>query len=557
MSVKKLFIAFVLIIGIFSFNSTVKANEIYSIDTEVEILEDGSGNITQTWNTFVDEGTEFFIPIQYLNHMNLKNVSVSMDGREFEFVDDWDIDKSFEEKAYKYGILETDEGYEISFGMSEREVRTYDIKFTYENMVQSFTDKDGFNVRFVNNDMDPAPRRVSLSMHSPVIDFSEDNTKIWAFGYNGNINFDNGNIVARSTSEFDSSNHLTTLVEIEKGHFSPTYISNYSFEDLKVEAFEGSSYSQGDTEFENSNFNSMEEEFDMRILLIIPASLLVVFGAIVGASNKMKTKFNNKNIPINNSMSQEIPLDGNINANYYFLRNTYKNDQDSVELNFNLLTAYFAKWAEEGILSNEFKILKSPSFNEESFEKKLWDFIIKGGVFQNKIDSEQLENYTEENYYEFMNLFTLANREGFDFSLKNDYIRKDKKFLVVTEYNLTDKGKNELNKVYGFKNYINDSSFYEEFNKENSKKLKEIFIYSNLYSDNEKLVKFLDDKVDKNQNFGYFPYYLFYINSNQHRASVSKGYETGINNASSGSGGGASFGGGGGFSGGGSGGGAR
>lgn len=557
MSVKKLFIAFVLIIGIFSFNSTVKANEIYSIDTEVEILEDGSGNITQTWNTFVDEGTEFFIPIQYLNHMNLKNVSVSMDGREFEFVDDWDIDKSFEEKAYKYGILETDEGYEISFGMSEREVRTYDIKFTYENMVQSFTDKDGFNVRFVNNDMDPAPRRVSLSMHSPVIDFSEDNTKIWAFGYNGNINFDNGNIVARSTSEFDSSNHLTTLVEIEKGHFSPTYISNYSFEDLKVEAFEGSSYSQGDTEFENSNFNSMEEEFDMRILLIIPASLLVVFGAIVGASNKMKTKFNNKNIPINNSMSQEIPLDGNINANYYFLRNTYKNDQDSVELNFNLLTAYFAKWAEEGILSNEFKILKSPSFNEESFEKKLWDFIIKGGVFQNKIDSEQLENYTEENYYEFMNLFTLANREGFDFSLKNDYIRKDKKFLVVTEYNLTDKGKNELNKVYGFKNYINDNSFYEEFNKENSKKLKEIFIYSNLYSDNEKLVKFLVDKVDKNQNFGYFPYYLFYINSNQHRASVSKGYETGINNASSGSGGGASFGGGGGFSGGGSGGGAR
>lgn len=557
MSVKKLFIAFVLIIGIFSFNSTVKANEIYSIDTEVEILEDGSGNITQIWNTFVDEGTEFFIPIQYLNHMNLKNVSVSMDGREFEFVDDWDIDKSFEEKAYKYGILETDEGYEISFGMSEREVRTYDIKFTYENMVQSFTDKDGFNVRFVNNDMDPAPRRVSLSMHSPVIDFSEDNTKIWAFGYNGNINFDNGNIVARSTSEFDSSNHLTTLVEIEKGHFSPTYISNYSFEDLKVEAFEGSSYSQGDTEFENSNFNSMEEEFDMRILLIIPASLLVVFGAIVGASNKMKTKFNNKNIPINNSMSQEIPLDGNINANYYFLRNTYKNDQDSVELNFNLLTAYFAKWAEEGILSNEFKILKSPSFNEESFEKKLWDFIIKGGVFQNKIDSEQLENYTEENYYEFMNLFTLANREGFDFSLKNDYIRKDKKFLVVTEYNLTDKGKNELNKVYGFKNYINDNSFYEEFNKENSKKLKEIFIYSNLYSDNEKLVKFLDDKVDKNQNFGYFPYYLFYINSNQHRASVSKGYETGINNASSGSGGGASFGGGGGFSGGGSGGGAR
>lgn len=557
MSVKKLFIAFVLIIGIFSFNSTVKANEIYSIDTEVEILEDGSGNITQTWNTFVDEGTEFFIPIQYLNHMNLKNVSVSMDGREFEFVDDWDIDKSFEEKAYKYGILETDEGYEISFGMSEREVRTYDIKFTYENMVQSFTDKDGFNVRFVNNDMDPAPRRVSLSMHSPVIDFSEDNTKIWAFGYNGNINFDNGNIVARSTSEFDSSNHLTTLVEIEKGHFSPTYISNYSFEDLKVEAFEGSSYSQGDTEFENSNFNSMEEEFDMRILLIIPASLLVVFGAIVGASNKMKTKFNNKNIPINNSMSQEIPLDGNINANYYFLRNTYKNDQDSVELNFNLLTAYFAKWAEEGILSNEFKILKSPSFNEESFEKKLWDFIIKGGVFQNKIDSEQLENYTEENYYEFMNLFTLANREGFDFSLKNDYIRKDKKILVVTEYNLTDKGKNELNKVYGFKNYINDNSFYEEFNKENSKKLKEIFIYSNLYSDNEKLVKYLDDKVDKNQNFGYFPYYLFYINSNQHRASVSKGYETGINNASSGSGGGASFGGGGGFSGGGSGGGAR
>lgn len=557
MSVKKLFIAFVLIIGIFSFNSTVKANEIYSIDTEVEILEDGSGNITQTWNTFVDEGTEFFIPIQYLNHMNLKNVSVSMDGREFEFVDDWDIDKSFEEKAYKYGILETDEGYEISFGMSEREVRTYDIKFTYENMVQSFTDKDGFNVRFVNNDMDPAPRRVSLSMHSPVIDFSEDNTKIWAFGYNGNINFDNGNIVARSTSEFDSSNHLTTLVEIEKGHFSPNYISNYSFEDLKVEAFEGSSYSQGDTEFENSNFNSIEEEFDMRILLIIPASLLVVFGAIVGASNKMKTKFNNKNIPINNSMSQEIPLDGNINANYYFLRNTYKNDQDSVELNFNLLTAYFAKWAEEGILSNEFKILKSPSFNEESFEKKLWDFIIKGGVFNNKIDSEQLENYTEENYYEFMNLFTLANREGFDFSLKNDYIRKDKKILVVTEYNLTDKGKNELNKVYGFKNYINDNSFYEEFNKENSKKLKEIFIYSNLYSDNEKLVKYLDDKVDKNQNFGYFPYYLFYINSNQHRASVSKGYETGINNASSGSGGGASFGGGGGFSGGGSGGGAR
>src|SRR5699024_11987111 len=51
-----------------------------------------------------------------------------------------DIDASFEEKAYKYGVLDVDNGYELAWGISEYGPQEYNLSYSLSNMVRELED---------------------------------------------------------------------------------------------------------------------------------------------------------------------------------------------------------------------------------------------------------------------------------------------------------------------------------------------------------------------------------------------------------------------------------
>lgn len=246
---KQFITTFFCFIFILIFSTLSKANsddKIHSIDITVQILENGDAKITEEWHVSNGSGgTEWYKPIDNLNHMGLEDFKVSFDGWEgVNEYDDWIVQNNFNDKMNRFGINYTSEdSFELCWGKTKRNTNmTYKIEYTYTNFVQQFTDGNGFNVKFVNDNMDPAPKRVNLTIKPYKGEFSENNSNIWAFGTsNGSINFEDGEIIFRG-KRFRKHNYLTVLVKSNNTTLPSTCTGQGTFEDLKNKALEGSDY---------------------------------------------------------------------------------------------------------------------------------------------------------------------------------------------------------------------------------------------------------------------------------------------------------------------------
>lgn len=72
----------------------------------MDIFIDKQGNalVTETWNAYVTSGTEGWHPYYNLGNSVISDVSASMDGKDFETVDDWNVNSSLSEKANKTSL---------------------------------------------------------------------------------------------------------------------------------------------------------------------------------------------------------------------------------------------------------------------------------------------------------------------------------------------------------------------------------------------------------------------------------------------------------------------
>ena len=98
----------------------VYANTIDKIDMSIYIDKNGDGIITESWVANVNKGTELYHPYYNIGKASITDVSASMDGKEYETITNWDVEDSFQDKAYKTGIYrpQRDE-YDICAGISQ------------------------------------------------------------------------------------------------------------------------------------------------------------------------------------------------------------------------------------------------------------------------------------------------------------------------------------------------------------------------------------------------------------------------------------------------------
>ena len=95
--IKKLLTAVPLILVLCS-ATAFAANNVSEIDIDVTIRDDGSAYIVQNWQGTFNEGTENYIPIN-TEDIAVSEFMVSDINGNYTFVENWDVDLSFEEKA--------------------------------------------------------------------------------------------------------------------------------------------------------------------------------------------------------------------------------------------------------------------------------------------------------------------------------------------------------------------------------------------------------------------------------------------------------------------------
>jgi len=216
-------------------------NKIEQIQMEVFIHDDGSAKVKETRLVDLYEGTENYIAFGNLGNAFIENFKVSEDGRAYETVDNWNLDASREEKAFKSGIIETAEGIELSWGIGEYGQHEYILEYESTNFIKQLNDAQMLYWQFVNSNMDPPPENVSIEIEANE-NFTQENTSIWMFGHLGAIQLSNGKIMAATHTPMTSNSYVVILTKFKNGMFQADDVIDQSFTQVQNEAFVGSDY---------------------------------------------------------------------------------------------------------------------------------------------------------------------------------------------------------------------------------------------------------------------------------------------------------------------------
>ena len=289
--------------------STFAQHELHNLYINVELQPNGDALISETREMTVgSEGTECYIVIGNLNGSEVNGLCVSDEtGRNYDNIGLWQINRSRSEKAYKCGIVQKENGYELCWGIGDEGERTYVTSYTVTNLLKSYNEADGFNYMFVARNIRPYPQHVYLTIGcADNTEINDSIANIWAFGYKGSIWFEDGRIHAESEEPFESDYCMIIMAEFNDSIFQPGMSVSEPFENVKQRAFEGSDYGM---DFEDGS--EEEDWFDIIIGALVGGGMILL--GLVGLLAAPVTYFvrwwkYKRGV----SWYRDIPFDGNL-----------------------------------------------------------------------------------------------------------------------------------------------------------------------------------------------------------------------------------------------------
>jgi|SRR5690625_2844744 len=200
----------------------------------VSIDDDGSAHFTHSFLVEVYDGTEYYMRFTNIDLSMIEDVKVSEDGREFELIDNWDLQASLEEKAFKAGMMRTDEGLELSWGLGEYGRHEFVVEYVITNFIKQVDDAQMIYWEFAKQYADPMPEKITIEIEANG-SFTRDNIQIWDADYPGKNELIDGKIVVESDEPFNSDNYILLIARINDGMFSPYDVFEGEFLDYLTE----------------------------------------------------------------------------------------------------------------------------------------------------------------------------------------------------------------------------------------------------------------------------------------------------------------------------------
>ena len=537
----------------------VYAQSLRSIDIRAVLNPDGSARITQVYDATVVDGTEMYIPITNLGEITVGDLTVRENGLAYHNEGRrWDTDRSLSEKAGRCGIIEKRNGVELCWGKTSYGDHVWTIEYTVTGLVQSFTDADGFNFMFVNPGFDAPAQHVKATLVNGTggPQWTYDNTRVWGFGSYGDINvMDDGTIVYESSEPFSYESKVIELVRFEKGLFQPEIERDMSFDELKENALDGSSYGEDD---------KAETFFKWLMAILVGGSLLASLRAAVLQALGYKYKKSMYGKTRITEWFREAPMGGNLFASSYVLDNGWRFAGPASSK--NLIGALFLRW----ILDGKVKAMPDPdkpkrvnlAFTpgltfDDDVEGALYNMAVEASGGNLLLESGEFEKWSEKHYKQFLAWPDRAKARGRS-------ILHEKNLLQHGSTTNKD-GQEQACRVVEFKNFLNDFTLSKERGAGEVGLWKDYLVFAQLYGIADKVAEQFQKLYPKefeelSRSVGMDPTAMQRtIRMNNMTTTSAMNRATSKYQAGSirGTGGHTSFGGGGGFSGGGFGGGGR
>lgn len=559
------------------------ANELHSIDINVEIDQNGIGHVKETWHTNEEneEATEKYKVISDLGDIKIRNFKIENDGGSWQEVSPWNIDASFDDKANKYGMVEDGDRVELCWGITNFGENTYHLSYDIDPLVVGLNDYDMVYFRFIKENLDPLPDKISITIKGP--NSFDDEVLMWGFGFEGDVHNVDGEIVAKSDGDVQ---YGQVMLRLPKGTFDTSYNIDKDFDFYADMAQEGSDYGSADDagdydedyEYgESTPFNPFLFFLSGALSLIGPIIGFIFFGlafkSLKGSSdykiiNKKVLKKANK---FKDQYYRDIPYDGPIEDTYLISQNA-----NGLNINFeNYMTAFLLKWVYQDAISfgeDEEKVLffdtKSSYItinheptNMSKVESKFFDVLQRSEEYTDdgKIKQKHIEKFIKKNQDFMEDYFESFSENSLDQLVDRGYLINNKKKKALSskfknKITITDSGIDLYENFIKFKNYLEDYSLIEERDINEVKLWDGFMIYAAIYGISKKVYSNFTEIYPEYENMSAFDFYMI-SNITSYSSGISSAASSTLSSFESGGfGGSSSFGGGGGSFGGGSGG---
>ena len=535
------------------------STRVNSIDINCQIDQNGTATFVEKWDMDVSEGTEGYKIFNGMSDQPLKLIGVTDDrGKTYTNIGSWNSDLSKEYKTNKCGLIRDGGHYELCFGLGDYGRRSYTMTYQIDHFVNQYEDQQGINYAFIS-DMALNVGDVTIRV-SGITPYSKDNAKIWAFGYSGSVNFDDGSVVLQTHSL--NSNKMQLLMGLESNAYaSPNQrYSRKKFEKVVNEAKEGSSYSKG-----------MSKEAKIMLFIFITFVIVMVIFIIVAV-----IVFSDSGVVFENGRTikgkevtpfREIPCDKDIFLFYYLAKKLdIIGDDESRE---NLISGFILKWVRDGVVTIREKesgaIVKKKNYDmyldvdvkfenkQESALYKMFILASKDGVLQTKA----FQKWCGKHYKKIDSWFTKVDNIIEDSMNKNGYAKTATVYKRVLFWNIprdrtvwTNKAYDQCLYVWGFNNFLKDEDNMKEKAAIEVKLWDEYLIFAavlGIADRVEKQLKVAIPRYEEMTTYNSFPiYYYTHTFAHNSMSAATAAASAGQGGSSSFSGGGSSFSGGGG-----------
>ena len=508
MRLKKILIPLVLFVTIYIWNLPVQAaaNEFHRMDIHINVNEDGSAQVTETWNITVVEGTEVYKEINNMEGSLVHSLSVTEGEIVFENLPVWDVAAAREVKQYKSGLVTKGDNYELCFGVGEYGSHTYIMKYTIDNFVHQYSDMYGMNYQLVGASMNVKPDEVYVRIDSPQL---TADTIVYAFGFEGKINprEAEGIYYIEAQNELDDGglgrvNYVNILAGFEGASFTSAnqkYVDR-TFSNMVAEAKEGSDYPQDKVKGKGFFYSVTVLFRDYGGIIFMSLLIIMRIGSLLyrNRDSIRKTVHSNKerfkDMPKYKDIPyfRDIPCNGNMFLFYYIVKkNQLILDEETAQS--GLLAGVLLSWLKAGNISFVKDQKKVLFFNKDIFrihfesEPEAGDYLtdsifkyFRQAAGENDIlENKEFERWCSANSSKIEGWFAAVDlkmeRELVHLGYMEQIPVTKKIFFVfpyqTTEIRYTRAYKEEVTRIMGFKKFL------QEFGRLNEKRFVEVALW--------------------------------------------------------------------------------
>lgn len=453
----KCFAALLLTVGLCAVPAGA-ANQVERLATDVALERDGSAHVTQVFAAQTDEGTEFYMDRLTSGGLTYANFAVADENGPYALTADdrWDVDASFTEKAGRCGLLNIDGGVELCWGITDYGTHTYTVSYDIGGLAGGYSDADGLLYRFIDPDQSVFPTNADLIIRmADGTPLTQDNCGIWAFGFEGQIQFENGIIHAWTDSPLEGGQYLTAMVQLQSGLLQPQRVEEGSFQTVKDAAFQGSDYTE-----------AADEPLTATDIVWMVVSLAAICGGIFGifallrARKRAKAKKQLAKI----DYFRDAPNGGDLNVSYA-LGLGLKSCTDE-----SYLAARVLRLVTLGSLEPELepgkknrasmRFVREPH-NGDPFDEALYTFLQAAAGADGVLRDSELEDfcYDDRHAKTLSDMLESSGHQG-ELTLSRTGCLKGNKCRRAKD--LTPRGQQQRNELLGLKRYLLDFSLLAE-----------------------------------------------------------------------------------------------